>query len=64
MTEDALRDYPAGHYELNLQIAIEAGDRRGLQRLLARRSSDETIRLALYMVAFALIVAVMFRFVL
>jgi hypothetical protein len=63
LTEDALRDYPPGNYELNLQIAVESGDRASLRRLLARRSSDETLRLGLYMVAFALIVAVLFRFV-
>jgi hypothetical protein len=61
LTEEAVRDYPASHYELNLQIAIESGDRNGLQRMLARRSSDETIRLALYLVVFALVLAVVFR---
>jgi len=64
LTEDTLRDYPPGSYELNLQIAVESGDLASLQRLLARRSSDETLRLGLYMVAFALLVAVVFRFVL
>jgi hypothetical protein len=64
LTEEALRDYPPSSYELNLQIAIESGDRTGLRRLLARRSADETIRLGLYMVAFALFAAVIFRFVL
>jgi hypothetical protein len=63
LTEDILRDYPPGRYELNLQIAVESGDRTSLRRLLARRSSDETLRLGLYMVAFALLVAVVFRFV-
>lgn len=64
LTEEALRDYPPSSYELNLQIAIESGDRVSLRRLLARRNADETIRLALYMIAFALLVAVVFRFVL
>jgi hypothetical protein len=63
MTEDLLRDYPPGSYELNLQIAVESGDRNSLRRLLARRSSDETLRLGLYMVAFALLAAIVFRFV-
>ena len=63
LTEEALRDYPPGSYELNLQIAIESGDSAGVRQLLARRSSDETLRLGLYMVAFALVVAVLFRFV-
>jgi hypothetical protein len=64
LTEEVLRDYPPSSYELNLQIAVESEDRAGLQRLLARRSPDETIRLGLYMIAFALIAAVVFRFVL
>lgn len=64
MNEETLRDYPPSNYELNLQIAIESGDRNALRKLLARRSSDETIRLGLYLIAFILIVAVLFRFVL
>jgi hypothetical protein len=64
LTEDAIRDYPPSSYELNLQIAVESGDRAGLRRLLARRTADDTIRLGLYMIAFALIVAAIFRFVL
>jgi hypothetical protein len=64
LSEDAVRDYPASSYELNLQIAIESGDRAALRRLLARRTLDDTIRLAVYIVAFSLLVAVVFRFVL
>lgn len=63
LTEEAARDYPQSRYELNMQIAIESGDRAALRRLLARRTVDESIRLALYMLAFALIVALVFRFV-
>jgi hypothetical protein len=61
--EEAVRDYPQSTYELNLQIAIESGDRDALRRLLARRTIDDTIRLAVYIVAFALLTAVLFRFV-
>ncbi|WP_439627829.1 hypothetical protein [Gemmata sp.] len=64
LTEEAVRDYPSSNYELNLQIAIESGDRAALRRLLARRTLDDTIRLALYIVGFALLVAIVFRFVL
>jgi hypothetical protein len=63
LTEEAVRDYPQSRYELNLQIAIESGDRAALRRLLARRTVDESIRLALYMLAVALIIALVFRFV-
>lgn len=62
LTEDAIRDYPQSHYELNLQIAIESGDRAALKRLLARRTSDETIRLGLYILGFALLVAAVLKF--
>lgn len=63
LTEEAVRDYPPSSYELNLQIAVESGDRVALRRLLARRTADDTIRMALYILAFALVVAVLFRFV-
>ena len=63
LTEDAVRDYPQSRYELDLQIAIESGDRATLRRLLARRTTDDTIRLALYILAFALAVALLFRYV-
>jgi hypothetical protein len=63
LTEDALRDYPQSSYELSLQTAIESGDRAGLRKLLARRTPDDTIRLGLYMLAFALSVAAVLKFV-
>jgi len=64
LPEEAVRDYPSSSYELNLQIAIESGDRVALRRLLARRTLQDTVRLAIYIVVFALVVAVLFRFVL
>jgi len=64
LTEEAVKDYPPSSYELNLQIAVESGDRKALRRLLARRTADDTIRLALYIIGFALLGAVLFRFVL
>ncbi|MBY0514431.1 MAG: hypothetical protein K2P78_11025 [Gemmataceae bacterium] len=63
-TEDGLRDYPPGRYELGLQIAAEGGDQRELDRLFARRTSSETLRLGLYMIAAALVVAAAVKFVL
>jgi hypothetical protein len=50
LSEEQARDYPDSRYERNLQIAIESGDQRMLDRLLARRSSAETLRLALLIV--------------
>ncbi len=63
LTEDAIRDYPQSSYELGLQVAIESGDRAALRKLLARRTSDDTIRLGLYILAFALLAAVLLKFV-
>ena len=64
LTEEAVKDYPPSSYELNLQIAIESRDHAALRRLLARRTADETIRLALYIIAFALVTVLVFRFLL
>lgn len=57
-TEDGLRDYPQSRYELHLQIAIEAGDQREVDRLFRRRTSDDTIRLGLTILALAAALAV------
>src|SRR5260370_282778 len=47
LSEDQARDYPESHYERDLQVAVESKDQRALDRLLSRRSSTETLRLAL-----------------
>jgi hypothetical protein len=61
--EERVRDYPQGKYELGVQAATEAGDQKWLDELFARRTSDETLRLGLYIIAFALAVAALFKFV-
>jgi hypothetical protein len=61
-SEEGLRDYPQSRYELHLQIAIEAGNQRELDKLLARRTSDDTIRLGLTIIAVSLLVAAVFKF--
>ncbi len=63
LVEEAIRDYPQSSYELNLQLAIESGDRTALRKLLARRTADDTIRLGLYILAFALVAAAVVKFV-
>ena len=63
LPEDAIRDYPQSSYELSLHVAIESGDRAGLKRLLARRTADDTIRLGLYILGFALVAAAVLKFV-
>ncbi len=45
--EDQAAEYPAGNYELRLQIAAEAGDQQELDALFGRRSWKETWRLGL-----------------
>ncbi len=63
LSEEAVRDYPSGSYELNLQIAIESGDRAALHQVLTRRTPDETLRLALYMVLFTTLAVIVFRLI-
>jgi hypothetical protein len=56
LSEEQARDYPENRYERTLQIVVEAEDQPALDRLLARRSSQDTLRLAIYLViAFALL---------
>lgn len=55
-SEDQAAEYPEGRYELNLQIAAEAGDQRQLDLLFQRRSWLETWRLGVtLLVAFVLL---------
>lgn len=63
LVEDAIRDYPESSYEHGLQYAIESGDRGAVRRLLARRTADDTIRIGLYILGFALVAAAVVRFV-
>jgi len=58
ITEEQAKDYREGRYELALQIAIEGGDQRELDRLFARRTSSEVLRLALLMVGGALLIGI------
>lgn len=61
LNEDQTRDYPESRYERELQTAVEAGDQRTVDTLFARRTSLETLRLALWMVLGALILAIAAR---
>ena len=58
ITEEQAKDYKEGRYELALQSAIESGDQRELDRLFARRTSSEMLRLALLMVGGALLIGI------
>jgi hypothetical protein len=61
--EERARDYPQGNYELAMQIAAEHGDQRELDRLFARRTGAETIRLGLSILGGALLIALVLKFV-
>jgi hypothetical protein len=62
LSEDQARDYPESRYERELQTAVEAADQRTVDRLLARRTSAETLRLALWMVLVAAAASIAMRF--
>jgi len=57
-TEDQAADYPAGSYELALQVAAETNDQAELDRVFARRTSKETLRLAVHILVFVTIVVI------
>jgi hypothetical protein len=61
LTEAHAAEYPQGRYELNLQIAAEAGDQGAVDRLFSRRSSQQTLRLALILLVVAASLAVAAR---
>jgi len=63
LTAEQARDYPEGRYELSLQTAVEAGNQREIDKLIARRSSRDTLRLALFIVGGAVIVALVLKFI-
>jgi hypothetical protein len=54
LLESQAADYPEGRYELNLQIAAESGDQGAIDRLLSRRSSRQTLWLAMLILLAAL----------
>jgi hypothetical protein len=59
VTEAQAGDYPEGRYELNLQIAVEAGDQSGMDALFARRSRAQTVRLVLAILAILVVGALL-----
>lgn len=63
LSEEQVKDYPEGRYELALQIAIESGNQHELDRLFARASSRDMLRLATAMVVLAVLAALIGKFV-
>lgn len=61
LIESNVLDYPEGRYEKAVQIAVEADDQRGLNRLLWRRSSSETLRLAWWILGASMLVAIVMK---
>ena len=62
LTEPMAGDYPEGRYELALQTAAEAGDQSALDRQFARRSSRQTLQLALMLLVVMMGLAIAARF--
>ncbi|HEX4590827.1 MAG TPA: hypothetical protein VH120_12895 [Gemmataceae bacterium] len=62
LPESQAGDYPEGRYELNLQIAAEAGDQTTIDRLLSRRSARQTLWLAIMLLLAAMGLAAALRF--
>ena len=61
LNEEQVRDYPEGRYDYNLQHAAESNDQSELDRLFARRSGRETLKLAVAMVIGAFVVLIAAR---
>lgn len=55
LSEENCRNVPEGRYELALQLAAEGGNQAEVDRLFHRRSSKDTLKLALLMVGVALL---------
>ena len=63
LNEEQARDYPENRYERTLQIVVEAEDQPALDRLLARRSSQDTLRLAIYLLIAVTVLSLLMRLV-
>ncbi|MBL8797414.1 MAG: hypothetical protein JNM56_26160 [Planctomycetia bacterium] len=61
LTEEQAGDYPQGRYELDVQIAAESGDQRALDALFTRRSSRQTLKLAVILLVVVAVVALAAR---
>jgi hypothetical protein len=57
-TEEQAADYPQGRYELQLQTAAEANDQPELDALFARRSWNDTWKLAVQLLVVIVVLAI------
>jgi CheY-like chemotaxis protein len=62
LTAEQARDYPEGRYELALQRAAENGNQAELDRLFARRTSSQVLRMVTGMIVFAFVVVLVLKF--
>lgn len=60
-TEEQAEYYPAGQYEMALQVAAESGNQRDLDAVFLRRDSRQTIRLAVIVLAIVSALVVLSR---
>jgi hypothetical protein len=63
LSAEQVRDYPEGRYELALQFAAENGDQRELDRLFARKTSNQILKMVIAMIAFALAAIVIIKLI-
>jgi hypothetical protein len=61
-TEEAAADYPAGSYELALQTAAESGTPADLEAVFGRRTSNDTLKLAVKLLVGMSLLALALRF--
>ncbi|MFO0811510.1 MAG: hypothetical protein U0746_23010 [Gemmataceae bacterium] len=59
LTEQQAGDYPDGRYEHSLQVAAEAEDQHGIDQLFARRTSRQTLQLAVAILLFAIVASLL-----
>jgi len=62
LRSDKLADYPEGRYEAQLQWALEHADDNEYQRLMQRRTSAETLRLAMTLLGGMVLVLLAMKF--
>lgn len=63
LNQDQAGDYPEGRYELWLQLAADTNDADGIDRLLARRSMSQALRLAVTLLLTAIGLGLAMRFI-
>ena len=63
LTANQAREYPEGRYELALQLAAENGNQAELDRLFARKTSNQILRMVVAMILFALVAGLILKFI-